>query len=333
MPKISKKNWTNWHHLIHKSLLNNDHFIPKNIQLLISVSGGQDSMALLHLLNELKDHYNWIIKVWHGDHRWHDKSSDYANELEHFCSLRKIMFYSDCANNENINNEEKARNWRYDKLLKIAKEISTKSSDIKTVYIATGHTGTDNTETFLLNLARGSNYAGLRGIPKKRLLNEQFYVVRPILIFSREETFSICKSMKIPIWEDPTNNDLTIKRNFIREKILIDLEKIYPGCSNRINNFINKMSQVNDERSDLSKLALLSCMNNNSLERKKINSLGKEARATLLNLFLKTKCSKQISSKNIENISSNIFQKQNGQIDLPEDLKIIWNENYILLKN
>ena len=56
------------------------------------------------------------------------------------------------------------------------------------LYIVTGHTSTDNSETFLLNLARGSNLSGLSGIPVKRLLNEDYFLVRPLMIFSRDNT-------------------------------------------------------------------------------------------------------------------------------------------------
>ena len=56
------------------------------------------------------------------------------------------------------------------------------------IYLLTGHTNTDNAETFFLNLARGSNYAGLSYIDKKRLLENNIFLIRPFLIFSREDT-------------------------------------------------------------------------------------------------------------------------------------------------
>ena len=61
--------------------------------------------------------------------------------------------------------------------------------------------------------------------------------------------------MNIPVWVDPTNSDLKIKRNLVRQKIIPTLESIYPGCSERINNFSQKMSKYNNERNDLSELA------------------------------------------------------------------------------
>ena len=59
----TQKNWTSWHHLLHKEILSNKKLIPKGANILISVSGGQDSMALLNLINDLKIQYNWSISV------------------------------------------------------------------------------------------------------------------------------------------------------------------------------------------------------------------------------------------------------------------------------
>ena len=107
----------------------------------------------------------------------------------------------------------------------------------------TGHTSSDNAETFILNLSRGSNFAGLSNIESKRLIENQIYLIRPILIFSREDTKQFCNDMKIPVWEDPTNSDLKLKRNLVRKNYSY-LRVIYPGCSERINNFSQKMSNT-----------------------------------------------------------------------------------------
>ena len=66
-----QKNWTSWHHLLHKQILGNRTLIPDGANLLIAVSGGQDSMTLLNLINDMKTQHNWFVNVWHGDHQWH----------------------------------------------------------------------------------------------------------------------------------------------------------------------------------------------------------------------------------------------------------------------
>ena len=90
--KLTQKNWSSWHHQLHKEILTKKILIPKGSNILISVSGGQDSMALLTLINDLKKLHNWSISVWHGDHQWHEKSSLYAHELKDYCEDKNISF-------------------------------------------------------------------------------------------------------------------------------------------------------------------------------------------------------------------------------------------------
>ena len=326
---LSHENWTSLHHLLHKDILNKKIVVPKEAHILLSVSGGQDSMALLHLIKDLKKYYNWSISVWHGDHQWHEKSTIFALELKSYCEERSISFYLDAANREKILSEEKARNWRYEKLRERAKNLLIEKQQ-NNIYLFTGHTSTDNAETFILNLARGSNYAGLSHIESQRLIENQIFLIRPLLIFSRKDTKNFCKKMGIPVWEDPTNSDLKIKRNLVRHKIIPTLEKIYPGCSERINYFSQKMKNYNDEQYDLSILAYRFCKDQNGLNRNLLNSMCPEARCTILKRFLEEICTKQLSSKNLSYLASSILQKRKGQIDLPENLKIMWNKNHII---
>ncbi len=105
--KLSQKNWSSWHHKLHKEILTKKILIPKGSHILISVSGGQDSMALLTLINDLKKLHSWSISVWHGDHQWHEKSSLYALELKDYCEDKNISFSFDQAKKESISSEEK----------------------------------------------------------------------------------------------------------------------------------------------------------------------------------------------------------------------------------
>ena len=324
-----KNNWTNWHHTFHQSILNSENFIPNSINLLVSVSGGQDSMALMTLLDDIKEQHNWSINVWHGNHKWHNKSEEFTKELQNYCFKKNIIFHKDSADKIDISTEEKARKWRYQKLYEKASEICTKNNNHNNLYVVTGHTSTDNSETFLLNLARGSNLSGLSGIPCKRLFNEDYFLVRPLMIFSRDDTTAICKELKIPFWIDPTNSDTQLKRNLVRHRIMSELEEIYPGCSHRINNFIGKMKNYSQERSELCELAIKSCLCDDGIRRATLNDLGEQARSTLLHYLLSTKCKKQISSKNIINLSKQISKKNSGQEYFPNGVKVIWNKNFI----
>ena len=323
-----KNNWTNWHHIFHKSILNDKNFMPNGINLLISVSGGQDSMALMTLLDDIKEHHNWSLNVWHGNHKWHNESEAFAKELQNYCYQKNIIFHEDSADEIDISTEEKARKWRYQKLYEKATEICSNNKN-NNLYVVTGHTSTDNTETFLLNLARGSNLSGLGGIPRKRLLNEDYFLVRPLMIFSRDDTSAICKTLKIPFWVDPTNSNTKLKRNLIRHKVIHELEEIHPGCSYRINNFIEKISNYSQERTELCELAIKSCLCDDGIKRLTLNNLCEQTRATLLHSLLSTKCKKQINSKKVDNLSRKILKKNFGQEYLSNGVKVMWNKDFI----
>jgi tRNA(Ile)-lysidine synthase len=118
-----QKNWTSWHHLLQKQILGNRTLIPDGANLLIAVSGGQDSMTLLNLINDMKTQHNWFVNVWHGDHQWHEKSETYALDLQSYCNKKNISFFFDRADKKNISSEEKARDWRYEKLIERANHL------------------------------------------------------------------------------------------------------------------------------------------------------------------------------------------------------------------
>ena len=106
---------------LHKRLKENKSLLPNNSTLLLSISGGQDSMALLKLITDLKRLYKWQIEIWHGNHQWHTKSKKIEEELKLWCLNKQISFHSNKANKEEVENEEKARDWRYRKLIMKAK--------------------------------------------------------------------------------------------------------------------------------------------------------------------------------------------------------------------
>ena len=89
------------------------------------------------------------------------------------------------------------------------------------------------------------------------------------------------------------------------------------------------MSKYNNERNDLSELAYLYCKDVRGIDRNLLNGMCIEARCTILNRFLKEISAKQCSSKNLTKLATSIYEKNKGQINLQEFLKIVWNKNYI----
>ncbi len=331
----TKKPWSKWHLRLHKRLIQNNSLLPRNSILLLAISGGQDSMALLKLLFDLQRLYKWQIEVWHGDHQWHNQSGQIETELKSWCLHRQISFHSNKAQKEDVNNEAKARNWRYKNLIMKAKSLASNNINKRSIKILTGHTATDRAETIIMNLARGSDLIGLSSLREKRNLDHNFELVRPLLIFTREETLQICKELNLPIWLDPSNENLNFARNRIRKEILPILNSIHKGADLRIATLANKLETHNDDQIFFAKIAINFCKERkiNYLSRKKIIKFPNSVRKIILNTWLKSMGVKKFTAMQIAEINNKIDEKKPpGSIYLHGNFVLSWNKERISIQ-
>ena len=332
----NENSWSKWHMRLHKRLIQNESLLPRKSTLLLAISGGQDSMALLKLIFDLKRLYQWQIAVWHGDHQWHNKSSQTEEELKLWCFNHKISYNSNKANKEEVSNEEKARDWRYKKLIIKAKLLSSNNTSSPCKRILTGHTSTDRAETMIMNLARGTDLIGLSTLKEQRELEKNLELTRPLLIFNRNETLEICKNFNLPIWIDPSNKNLNLTRNKIRNEILPILNSIYKGADLRIASVANRLESYSDDQQLFAKIAIEFCQekNINSLSRKKIINLQNSIRKIILSNWLKILGVKRVTTRQIEEINNKISQrKPPGIIHLHGGFLISWNKETIDISN
>ena len=324
-----QKPWSKWHERLHQTLKEEPGLIPKGSTLLIAVSGGQDSMTLVKLINDLSRIYNWDLKVWHGDHGWHDKSEQIAKELEQWCKSNKLSFYLSKGSKKETHSEAQAREWRYEELKKIAYKLLNKSKTSR-IFVLTGHTATDRAETLILNLARGTDLAGLSSLRKSRALSSEFQLVRPMLNFSREDTAEFCKQMLLPIWIDPSNSNINLSRNRIRKEVIPTLNSLYPGCSLRIASLAERLTFYKDDQKLLADLAIESLLHPEGLCRKKINNLPTTMKATLFARWIESYQGPQLSANQLAALSLKISaNKDPGSYQMTKGWKINWNKNAI----
>ena len=184
--------------------------------LVVAVSGGTDSVALLLLLSELAPQLGLDLHVGHFDHRMRPRASaadaQFVADLAQSRGATIRIGRADAA----PKSEDDARELRYAFLRRAARDVGATS-------IATGHTRDDQAETVLLHATRGSGLAGLAGMRPRR-----DDIVRPLLSIGRAETAAICASAGIVPREDRSNRDLAFARNRIRAKVLPELERINP---------------------------------------------------------------------------------------------------------
>ena len=197
--------------------------------ILLGLSGGADSSALLIMLAEYAKQVGSRIYAAHLNHGIRgdeaDRDEQFCKEL---CSRVGVEFFSKkldipsiaSASGESV--ETAARNARYDFFYKIMKEMGIK-------ILATAHNADDNLETLLFNIARGTGLGGLCGIPESRPMGD-CVVIRPILTMEKEEIISFCKSNGISFVTDSTNADNEYTRNKIRNRIIPILKEINPSA-------------------------------------------------------------------------------------------------------
>jgi tRNA(Ile)-lysidine synthase len=318
--------WTSWHDRLHRHLLQQPQLLPDGLCLLLAVSGGQDSMALLALLQGLAPLHGWTLSVWHGDHRWHHGSTQIATELSQWCSQRGLAIQVDQAEPEHVRSEDGARRWRYQQLEEQARQASAD--------VVTGHTASDRAETMLLQLARGSDLAGLAALPFVRSLSPDGPKLRrPLLHLQRSDTLQVCQDLSLPIWEDPSNQSPIHARNRIRQEVLPVLEELYPGCSKRMSALSARVSQVRDIQQELSNAALLNLATPAGLDRRRLGELRQATRRLLLAHWLQRQGIQPLPADQLEQLSRKLDRgAAAGSADLAGGWQLSWHGSDLTLK-
>ncbi|MEW5950487.1 MAG: tRNA lysidine(34) synthetase TilS [Elusimicrobiota bacterium] len=218
--------------------LKNEPLFENKYPILLAVSGGKDSMALLYYFAKKRKN----IIAAHFNHAIRGKESDADEKLvKKYCFDNSVPFVSAKADIPLLSKKRKetlehtARKERYVFLEKAARKYGCK-------IICTAHHADDNSETFLLNLLRGKDLKGLSGIPKKRILSEDICVFRPFLDISRKEIEVFVKVNKIPYSEDKTNKDEKYFRNWIRNTLIPLLETKQPKIKEHINFYCSQIA-------------------------------------------------------------------------------------------
>jgi tRNA(Ile)-lysidine synthase len=216
--------------------------IENGDRLVIGVSGGPDSICLLHVLNELKNELNFKIYVAHINHMIREEADEETEYVKDFCESLGIECYIKridvvkIANNLKRGTEETGRYIRYE----FFNEILQKTNSNK---IATAHNNNDKVETILMNILRGSGTSGLKGIEAIR--DEKF--IRPLIETSREEIEQYCIDNKLDPKIDKSNNENIYTRNKVRNVVIPYIKQEF---NPNILKTINRLSEVSTEENE-----------------------------------------------------------------------------------
>jgi tRNA(Ile)-lysidine synthase len=207
------------------------HLISAAKPLVVAVSGGPDSVCLLHILLRLREELGVKLHVAHLNHQLRGAEADaderYVAGLTRRLAVAATIEQRDVKTYQaehHLSLEEAAREVRYTFLAKVAKTIGTDR-------VAVGHTVDDHIETVLMHLIRGTGSRGLRGLQPKiswQISGTALTIIRPLLSVSREETESYCQLHQLSPRIDSSNLGLSPLRNRIRHQLLPLLEGYNP---------------------------------------------------------------------------------------------------------
>ncbi len=205
---------------------------PQNV-VIAGVSGGPDSLCLLHALNSLSDAYDLIIIPVHVNHGLRPEAVDEAMHVADICDrmgLECQLFESDCremADEFDMTLEEAGRIIRYQIFDDVAERVEEEGIPKDNIRIAVAHNADDQAETVLFRLIRGTGVHGLFGIPDFRYSEEEYAIVRPLLSVTRAEIEDYIRENRLKPNYDKSNKDNDCTRNKIRNELIPYLEKNY----------------------------------------------------------------------------------------------------------
>ena len=250
-------------------------FFEYGEQIVVGVSGGADSMVLLHALKSSNKNFNLIVAhlnhCLRGEESKRDEKFVYEfclkNNIKFVCKREDILKK---AQEEKISIEECGRKIRY----KFFEEFLCT--------VATAHTLSDVCETFFLNILRGCALKGLLSIPQKR-----GKIIRPLLTFKRQDILDYCKENNLKFVEDSSNFKEIYLRNKLRLNVIPKLKEINENFENNLLKTLNIVKQDEDFLEDITKKEFEKAKVNFGLDVKYINSLHKSIKSRIIVKFLK----------------------------------------------
>lgn len=304
--------------------------VQKGEQLLVGVSGGPDSIALLHGLHQLRKIGQWSLFVIHVNHGLRGEESDQdALYVRDFCQRFKIPCYirqvdvAAIVAQQGGNKQAVARQKRYEQFLLLAEQLH-----IHKIMLA--HHADDQAETILLHLLRGTGVSGLAGMRLKRRWKKK-WLIRPLLGVTRKEIVQYCREQQLNPRYD-TSNDLPIyTRNRVRHELLPQLETFNPNIRASLCQLAEIVQDEEEVWEQQVEQALQECLLSESVERYTIDTdrfcrlsvaLQRRLVKLILNYLVKNGTS-EITSETVEQVRRVMHHPHPSvQIDLPHGLRL-----------
>ena len=241
----------------------------------VALSGGVDSVVLLHLLYELQKKHDFTLNATHVHHGLSKNADKWVKFCEKLCTKLSIpldVYYVKLPQKKSLGIEGEARRLRYEKLLQSKSDL-----------VILAHHADDQAETFLLQLIRG---AGVKGLSSMAHFDGSRRLWRPLLNTSRSAIESYAKQHKLKWVEDESNLNTDFDRNFLRVKVLPLLKKRFSHISKVISRSSSHLAEAQNLLDDLAKLDFKSINCKHKLQIKTLNKLSNTRAKNVLRYWL-----------------------------------------------
>ena len=207
--------------------------------IIVAVSGGVDSVVLLDLLMTVSEFFFLTLGVVHVNHKIRGSESDQDEQfVRDLCEEKGIPFFYSSLPLQSPDSSESweayARRFRYQFFEQIRKKG-------KYDLVATAHHADDQAETILMHVIEGSGIQGLIGIRERRSK-----IIRPLLPFIKQQVVEYARDKKLDYRTDPTNKDITYKRNYIRHELIPGILRLNPGFPHSISRLTKNIQELDN---------------------------------------------------------------------------------------
>ncbi len=320
--------------LIEKALKTIRHYemLKPGDRVLAAVSGGPDSVFLLHALNHLKKKLDIELFACNLDHglRGEESRADssFVAGLSKKLGIRLVQEKADLLNRKdrNLSTEESARLVRYGFFRNAARRLGAN-------VVATGHTLDDQAETVLMRLIKGSSSKGVCGIPPVRDESAGLRVIRPLIELEKDEVLGYLNDNSIDFCIDSTNLEDIYFRNIVRRDIVPFLERFNPRLKLALSNFAGHLREdMEFIRAETAKRPKGTLTDKTGVLRLNLKDIAVQPRALMKEIMrdaLEASGAdmKKLSYKHWKAIENFIRYKRKGSfIDLPGGIRIARKE-------
>ena len=293
--------------------------LPKSGVYVAAISGGVDSMALLHMLHSRRlqaQSEPLIIIVAHLDHGIRDDSSQDRILVQEIAGIYGMPFVFDEARLGQSASEATARQARYNFLNKVVENSTAQA-------IITAHHEDDALETAILNISRGSGRKGMTSLGNRDNL------LRPLLKISKKDLINYAQTNSLKWREDSTNSNTKYKRNHIRHNVVAKFDQ---ETKNELKQLIHKTRLANEQIDEILNAMLKDHLTDNNLDKQWLIGLPHNVGREVLATWLRQNDFRDFDKKTLERMLVGAKVSKNGaKIEVIKNAKMLVKKDQLCL--